>query len=244
MEREAYLSQVLANLHRCTPEEQDAIRAEIDGHIEDHVCDLLDLGYDGAVAEERAMSFMGDPTEVGRELDRQYPMRWLVLGRAALVLTIFLVAQALLGVGAFSSLLWSLEARWTAAVGEVDFGLGYESRHTDIRMRIGDDVVRIYAVGVGQGKGERVQVAMCAYDRFPGGIVSDQIFPNLTLMDQRGASDKNGGYGGSGKSNWGAVYRQRTVLIQPGDTYFTAVYERFGERVSVNIPLGETEGAA
>ena len=81
------MEQVLANLRRVTPGERAAIRDEIDGHIEDHICDLLDLGYSPELAEERAMSFMGDPVEVGKELDKQYPLRWLVLGRVALVLT-------------------------------------------------------------------------------------------------------------------------------------------------------------
>lgn len=243
MDRSTYLEQVLANLHRLTPEERTAVREEIDGHIEDRVCDLRELGYDEALAEERAMSFMGDPEEVGREMDKQYPLRWLVLGRIALVVSVLLIAQAVLGIGMFFHLASSLEARWTAAVETVDFGSGYESRHTDIRMRIGDDVLRIYAVGVGKGKGERVQLAMCAYDRFPGGIVSHEIFPNLTLMDQRGGTGESNS-SSSGRGDWGAEYAQRTVVIQPGDTYITAVYERYGERVSVKIPLGETEGEA
>lgn len=67
------MEQVLANLRRVTPDERAAIRDEIDGHIEDHICDLLELGYDEKLAEERAMSFMGDPVEVGRERDKQYP---------------------------------------------------------------------------------------------------------------------------------------------------------------------------
>ena len=73
MDRRTYVEQVLANLRRVTPGERAAIRDEIDGHIEDHICDLLELGYDEKLAEERAMSFMGDPVEVGRERDKQYP---------------------------------------------------------------------------------------------------------------------------------------------------------------------------
>ena len=69
------MEQVLANLRRVTPDERAAIRGEIDGHIEDHICDLIELGYDEKLAEERAMAAMGDPEEVGRELDKQYPLR-------------------------------------------------------------------------------------------------------------------------------------------------------------------------
>lgn len=52
MTRWEYTEQVLANLRRVTRAEREAIRAEIDGHMEDHVCDLLELGYPPELAEE------------------------------------------------------------------------------------------------------------------------------------------------------------------------------------------------
>ena len=86
MTRREYTDRVVACLRGPTKEELEAIRAELDAHIEDHICDLLDLGYDEALAEERTMMWMGDPEEVGRELDKQYPMRWLIVSLAALIL--------------------------------------------------------------------------------------------------------------------------------------------------------------
>ena len=71
MTRQEYTDRVLANLRRVTRSERAAIREELDAHMEDHICDLLDLGYDEALAEERTMQRMGDPEEVGRELDKQ-----------------------------------------------------------------------------------------------------------------------------------------------------------------------------
>ena len=91
MTRREYTEQVLANLRRVTRAEREAIRAEIDGHMEDHVCDLLDLGYPPELAEERTLSFMGDPAEVGRELNKQYPLGWLVTKWIAVALTLALV---------------------------------------------------------------------------------------------------------------------------------------------------------
>ena len=49
------------SLRGATQKEQDAIRAELDAHIEDHICDLIDLGYSEELAEERTMLRMGDP---------------------------------------------------------------------------------------------------------------------------------------------------------------------------------------
>ena len=69
MTREEYTAQVLASLRRVTTAERASIQAEIDALMEDHICALLDLGYEPELAEERTMTFMGDPVEMGRALD-------------------------------------------------------------------------------------------------------------------------------------------------------------------------------
>ena len=236
MTRREYTDRVVACLRGPTKEELEAIRAELDAHIEDHICDLLDLGYDEALAEERAMMWMGDPEEVGRELDKQYPMRWLIVSRAALILTVILCAQALFGIGILSHLWWSLEAR--IAPNEVASDLGPESReYVDIRVPIGNDILRIYRVAVGTEHGDTVaEVAMCAYDRIPGGIVADLLWDAVTLQDQRGRPQEHTDLG-SGKSNYGAVYRNCGIAVKPEDTYITLIYEHLDEYVTVEIPL-------
>lgn len=85
-----YTNRVLAVLRRghVTAREREAIRQEINDHIEDHMESLRELGYDEALAEERTLAAMGDPEEVGRELNKQYPFRWLVIGRAAMIVTL------------------------------------------------------------------------------------------------------------------------------------------------------------
>lgn len=237
MDRRTYVEQVLANLRRVTPDERAAIREELDGHIEDHICDLLELGYDEKLAEERAMAAMGDPEEVGRELDKQYPLRWLVLGRAALVLTAMMCVVAVLGFGILSHLWWSIEARIVTDAVASDFP--EQNRQTvDIRVSVGNDILRIYRVATGNQDGQLVaEVAMCAYDRVPGGIASGTLLPNVKLTDQRGKPPEWGNHGARGKSNWGADYKVKSIDIEPGDTYVTLTYDRFGEYVSVQVPL-------
>lgn len=236
MTRQAYTDRVLANLRRVTPEERAAIREELDAHMEDHICDLLDLGYDEALAEERTMQRMGDPEEVGRELDKQYPLRWLVLGRVALTLTVVMCIVALFGIGILSYLWWSLEARVAPDQISSDL-LEQGQRVVDIRVPVGNDILRIYRVAMGKKDGQLVaEVSMCAYDRIPGGIVSEQLLPNVELTDQRGAPPE-WGLGGGGKSNWGAAYTTKYINIEPEDTYVTLTYDRFGEYVSVRVPL-------
>ncbi|MUU12877.1 MAG: hypothetical protein EP146_16765 [Oscillibacter sp.] len=106
MDRRDYTDRVLSSLRRVTEKEREAIRSELDGHIEDHMEALRELGYDEELAEERAIAAMGEPDEVGRELNRQYTgWGWVLVSRAAVVLTVVLCAQALLALGILGWLL-------------------------------------------------------------------------------------------------------------------------------------------
>lgn len=95
MTRWEYTDRVLSGLRRLTGPEREAVRAELDAHIEDHICDLLDLGYDEELAEERTMQRMGDPAEVSRELNKQYPLRWVLLKWATMAVTAALALMLL-----------------------------------------------------------------------------------------------------------------------------------------------------
>ena len=56
MNRSEYCAQVLSHLRRLSRREREAVRAELEEHMEDRVCALLDLGYDQSLAEERTMA--------------------------------------------------------------------------------------------------------------------------------------------------------------------------------------------
>ena len=247
MNRTEYCDRVVSVLRRLTPEEKAAARAELDGHIEDHMDALLELGYDPALAEERTMAAMGDPEEVGRELDKQYPLRWLVLGRVAVVLTVLVCIQAVLGLGILFNAWDSLEARiWPEEKNTVLDRVTVEER-VDYRVSVGNDVVRVFRVSVGErSSGERelvptAEVQLCVYDRIPCGIASERVPRGLVLKDQRGQTPVD--FWGGGSGSYGAVYARRWVPVQPGDTYVTLEYEQFGERFSLDIPLPGEEGA-
>lgn len=113
MNRREYVEQVISALNHTTTKEKRAIRAEIDAHIEDHICDLINLGYSEELAEERTMLRMGNPQEVGRELNRQYPVQWLILRWVAMMLAIivFLILSGPLQ-KRLSNSVDSLWARW------------------------------------------------------------------------------------------------------------------------------------
>ena len=89
MDRRDYTDRVLSSLRRVTEKEREAIRSELDGHIEDHMEALRELGYDEELAEERAIAAMGEPDEVGRELNRQYTgWGWVLVSRAGFPISV------------------------------------------------------------------------------------------------------------------------------------------------------------
>ncbi len=241
MTRREYTDTVLSALRRVTEDERRAIRSEIDGHMEDHICALLDLGYDESLAEERTMALMGDPAEVGRELNRQYTgWGWVLLSRAAVALTIVLCIQSLMGVGmlymfwrSVAARLLPEEPRWTCTVAA--------ETAPDVRISVGNDVLRIYRTAVGQREGETVAgLAMTVYDRIPGGVASERLVANLRLEDQRGDVPEFP-MGGGEVGTVTAWYTTCYLPIQPGDSHVTLRYERFGEEIAVEIPLPEVE---
>lgn len=81
-------------------------------------------------------------------------------------------------------------------------------------------------------------VFVCAYDRLPGGVVSDRLLPGVWIEDQRGEA-LEWLSGGSGHGSIGADYQLRYVPVEEADTSITLRYERFGENIAVEIPLPE-----
>ena len=112
MDRKTYIETVLSALRHVTRREREAIRAEIDGHIEDHMADLLELDYPPELAEERTLSAMGDPAEVGRELNEQYT-GWggVILSRVLLAALVAVCAVVLCSNPSLYGLRQNLEAR-------------------------------------------------------------------------------------------------------------------------------------
>lgn len=60
---------------RCKPEHK-VIRAELQSHLEDKEQFFLDAGMEPRQAARAAVAAMGDPVEVGKELDKAHPVFW------------------------------------------------------------------------------------------------------------------------------------------------------------------------
>ena len=241
MDRKTYIETVLSALRHVTQREREAIRAEIDGHIEDHMADLLELDYPPELAEERTLSAMGDPAEVGRELNKQYPLRWLTVCWIARLLsawTILAVLLLLLSAGGAEA------SPLTAALERIDPDLSHHfdpsgtvvaEESLDIAFPVGNDVVRVLRICTYRDIpwGElRAFVNVDTYDRWPLGVVSDKT---LLLESQNGGQEE---IRVSGLNRWWHL-GDGSVRIQPGDTYVTLRYGGYGESGVIQIPLPE-----
>ena len=246
MNRTEYTETLLSQLRRVTPKEREAIRQEIDGHIEDHICSLLELGYDQKLAEERTMARMGDPVEAGRKLNQQYPVVWQVLTwLSALVLACMALFILFGAPDEDRSLMEALDNR--AEAGQHIF-LNQNPRFTqeplDISFTVGDDTVRLQAISIGSGHFRELQedgsydwtyrermasVYADAYDRFPCGPAG-RI--ELILENERGKQ----GTELLTRSRW---WKDGSVQVPIGlkDTHVTLICKRFGEEIRFQLPL-------
>ena len=241
MTRGEFLDRVLLPLGRLTAEEREDVRRELEEHVEDRMEALLDMGWDEELAESRCLEAMGDPAEIGREMAKQYRGRgWLWLGRAAVVLTVVLCVQALLGIGVLFNawdglVVRTLRPQITSMLDEAE-----AEAQVDLRIDIGNDVLRVVRVSVGKVENQRVaEIAMCAYDRWPFGIVARNCGNWITV---EGLGDDVRIHGGPASRTYGAECWQMYALPAPEDRSVVLTYSRYGETASLEVPLPEQEG--
>lgn len=93
MNKSEYLSAVRKQIHFVF--DRDSIEKELKEHLEDSILDLMDEGYPKEEAEIQAVSQMGDPVEVGKQLNQEHhPIlgyAWLASKAILILLLIFLL---------------------------------------------------------------------------------------------------------------------------------------------------------
>ncbi len=240
MERQEFCDRVLAKVCHATPEEKASIRAELDAHMEDHAAALLEAGYGEAEAAERAMAAMGDPEEIGAELNRDYPLGWLVLSRVSLIVTILLSISLINALPNVVELKESVEARINPVAGQRSGTVtGSYVYPVDLRADVGSDVLRVFQMGLSlrpDGQTGVVSVALCNYDQNVFGTASQILIGNVTYETESGGELMPGG--GSGGGGSGAQYWVANGIdVSRTDEYLAVCYEGFGETVRLEAPL-------
>ena len=245
MNRRDYCAEVMANLRRLTERERSAVQMELEAHMEDHMLALIELGYDEALAEERMLQHMGDPAEVGRELDLQYPPHWLILKRVAAVLTVvfFLLnftSLAQLHNNAGDSL-WArfrpeklMDVRdWHEEIEVV--------QDTDIRVQLDDVTVRVYQVALEDADAACLAyVALSCWNRNPFAeqpVIANSYFWMTPAPLRVHTSSGQNPTGGSGEK-WAFRYE---LPVEYGDSVQLS-YDAFGRTfdLTVELPWEET----
>ena len=240
MDRRQYTDRVLTSLRRVTAKEREAIRRELDGHMEDHMEALRALGYDEALAEERTIAAMGDPEEVGRELNRQYPFRWLVAGWIAKALIILMIFSTVIGENAGRGIrYWNYRLNPVAEEGS-QLSLLLSARSLDLHQQVGNDELWVYQSALGTAESENgretgAEILMMAYDHIPYGVVSDLIFEDMILENQDRTDTAVCEVGFTTQK--GILPIRGFVETKPGDTYVILSMDRFGQSFSLQIPL-------
>ena len=244
-----YGEEVCRQVRHATRKEKAGIRKELADHLTDHAEALTAAGYDAQAAQNLALEAMGDPVQVGRTLNRVYPLSWLVLARGLLAAA---VVCLLLAVSCGSNVVHTFAAWWEAKYAPLET---YQSSTTlaeagegtlvltpleQTAELPGGSILRFYGLGTAPvpGTPDRMTVYLCAvcYHRTP--FVQGAYPPELTF-----ACD-----GVSAPVAWRSVstssaayYLTYPVTVPQGAQELTVSYDHYGTRFCQTIPLPQEE---
>lgn len=237
MEQWEFYREVFSHIPRATKAERGMIRRELQEHLEDSAGAYEAAGYPAGEAALRAVEAMGDPAEIGRAFNELLSPFWLWLGRGCLALAAAFCVMLLSNSENLQMAGANLTARAAPALlmGEVEKYLpeGYTlSENIDLRLDMGDEVIRVCRIYMDPSPGCRVGVGMVHYSKDLHGWASYADWPALY------APSGQTGNSGSNYCPYGVVVDTYLhVPVQPGDTYITLIWERQGQRREMNIPL-------
>lgn len=239
MRREEYTAAVLRGLHRVTEKEKDALRRELDGHMEDHMLALAELGYDEAAAEEKAVAAMGDPAETARELQKCYSFGWLVAGYVMeAVLALLLIACIAGSITVGSGIIDAVKTR-LIPTSYLTAEQRRDARELDIRVDCGGSEVKFFAIRPVEP--DQAEIYACIYSKRLFSHVADSIQIGYYAPGERemGLTLRDGNTAHTSHR----VYHWRRLEVPEGADCVDAVIEWLGEERIATIPI-EWEAAS
>ena len=239
MNRRDYTAAVLKGLRHVTESEKERIREELDGHMEDHMLELMELGWEAEDAEEKAAACMGDPMEVSAALQKCYSYGWLIVNR---VLGVLLVLLVLLSVSEFAlmgrAVFQNQQARFDPLS---QMGAEEQKRvkqELDIELLCGNSIVKFYALGENE-RGE-LEVHWCIRNKRPFRYVTSGIRIRYYLpQDMERELFGGGGY----FSNASIRYGNDDVELPKGTESVVVVVSWLDQEQRLEIPITWEVGA-
>lgn len=154
-----YAKTVCALLHHATQREKEAVQQELEDHLTDHAEALVEAGWDEAHATQHALDAMGDPQEVGQELSKAFPFRWLLLSRLAFWALVLAAAIALWSfVPALAGLPDRLQAQFAPDLTTFyQFPIQHFTPLEEKQVFSGGTVLSVYGMGIQPFEGEGVE---------------------------------------------------------------------------------------
>ena len=238
-----YTHAVCRYVNHATGKEKAAIRKELTDHMEDHAQALLDGGFPEDHAYRVAVESMGDPETVGKALNKEYPLHWLILSRLFLGLAIcgVLLVCTVFPWGFFDSLMARTAPMYSS---HHDTGIPLEDlTPTDCRMTLPNgDVIYVYATNIRTVEGEEgylVDIYTATYNKNP---LRDPYYTSNQLNYSPKIGEHHPGAGNDPLGKFtGANYRHHVGKDVPVGSDLEARFDRYGETVTMTIPLNWEE---
>lgn len=225
-----FCDRVCSYIDHATEKEKKQIHKELSDHIEDHAQALIELGRTPEEAQAAAIVAMGDPEEIGREMNRQYPLLWLALSRASAVVAILLALTLL---SPLRDAYYRLSDHFEAKNRPMEMVQGYENP-IDIRVELPyNDIAYFFASDIECFADEyRANIGLIIYDESPFGRVSrDALDFRLELED--GFFLPSGG----AFKGYAVQHKRITVAVEKYQESVELCYDRLGNEIWVEIPL-------
>ena len=238
-----YTHNVARYVHHATGKEKAAIRKELTDHMDDHAQALMDGGFDEAHAIRVAVDSMGDPAEVGKALNKEYPLIWLLLSRlvwlAVLVVALLLVLALSHGLKGAAGSLEARQAPMEHHQAEVKLP-DAELVTLDLTQAFPNgDVIHFYAAAVEENekyidRGYLGHLFAVSYNKNP--LRTPLAYPYI--MDTSPPSQQEERLVTlEGSSHGNAQYHHWVLYVLQPEEIVMVQYDRFGTSFTLEVPM-------
>ncbi len=224
---------VLKYTPRATSDERDEITRELMAHLEDHQDALVSRGLAPEEAERRAITEMGDPCEIGQQLNAELKPFWLYLNYVCKAASVLLILGIFLpGCVLLYQIYNNVEARFVTAAdfkSTDDTAIVYTD--CDIRFNVEGHTVRILRYGTCTNEGRTgVHIDAVTYPSNVLDLCSGNLLQSLKVDAYESTS-------GGGHSSAGAAYWSSFTPFPAGTEQATLIFDRYGTHWEARLPL-------